>query len=351
MSGVSDNKVTIDIVAENSQLKARLAETEAALKKIQEPTSENEDGFFTGLKKGIHGIKQYTGALFGAIGVATAFYSIGRKIRDVLNLDQSKFVDVMERINSIDYSNAVAELAKFNNELKDLQNLQNLSDELGPVESVIALFKEDFRNLPERITAIAAATDSLRAKIASDNRKAEEITAKESKEAEKRRIQDNAVEILRLRAQSLDEVDQLEAERAAARVKRERQIQESANGGASQRELRSLREVQGAEEESFRKRIERARQEKEESQAKYEEEQALQLETIRERLHDEEMRRIEEQNRAREESLKRQLEIVKQIQDAQSAGFSLSGTYASAGAASAAFDGLAARTGRGNGRR
>ncbi len=103
---MADDRVIFSIEAENAQLKAALAETQAELDKVK-TTAEKVDDSGLGFKKSLSAVKSWIASVTSAIGVATTFYLVGQKINETLTSaftsgteKAQDFVDALDIANS-----------------------------------------------------------------------------------------------------------------------------------------------------------------------------------------------------------------------------------------------------------
>jgi hypothetical protein len=132
MAGPSDNlgRAVIQLTAENRQLKAKLAESEASLRAYGDTAvrqnSRVQASFgatTTGIKSSIRAVTSFVGALGAAVGTATLMFRLGQHIGTAFESSASK---IDRAIDSIDMSEATKTLADYEARLEAVnQRLDN----------------------------------------------------------------------------------------------------------------------------------------------------------------------------------------------------------------------------------
>lgn len=172
---MADDRVIIEIKAENDQLKAKLAESQAEIDKLKaKGIAADESGL--GFRKSVSAVRQWIGSVTAAIGVATTFFVLGQKIRDVYD---ELFTSGAEKARKFSEALMTTEpterLKKYSDEIDVLQSrLAASSESIG--RRFLNIFSGNTTDaLTERIAALekrrAEAQNQLTAKRNADERK------------------------------------------------------------------------------------------------------------------------------------------------------------------------------------
>lgn len=132
MSQFGSNKVETIFTTDTTQVAPAV---DAASRKVDEFKNKGEkggEGFAQGIKKSIGAVTSFIGAMTAAVGVATTFFILGTKIRDVYD---HFFTSATEKaakfVAAIDATEAKSSLAKIEAEILQLQGRLGKSLEIG----------------------------------------------------------------------------------------------------------------------------------------------------------------------------------------------------------------------------
>jgi len=239
---LADDRVLFTIEAENQQLKAKLAETEAELNKLKTTAASvsadmtkgmdataastaKAAGGFGELAKGIRGsisqVTAFVGSMTAALGVVTAFYTIGQKLSDLLpRLFAGSGGPAKEFVESLDLTDSKKSLELVRKEMEQLQNRKqkilsggSLNLGLGADQTELDSIERQLRILEPRQKNLAGAVNApvLRA------REAKRIELEAAREADKlRKDLENAASEGKRRAEEAQDAQR--AEEAFARI-------------------------------------------------------------------------------------------------------------------------------------
>jgi len=157
---LADDRVIFEIRAENDQLKSKLAESQTELDKLK-AKAEAADASGLGFRQSVSAVKQWIGSVTAAIGVATTFFLLGQKIRDVYD---ELFTSGAEKARKFSEALMTTE---------PTERLKKYSDEIDVLQSRLAASSE---NVGRRLLNIFSGntTDSLLLRVSELEKKRSE---------------------------------------------------------------------------------------------------------------------------------------------------------------------------------
>lgn len=319
MSQMNVGRATIEIVAENEDLKRKLAESEAQIAKLESGNTKFATNFVDGIKKSIAAVTSFIASLTAALGIAKLFYEIGEKIGLVF---ASAFDTAANKAKKFSDSILEADTQKrYDIILKKIEETTIALDKARESESsYLFMTKELIQGL--LLGRSSSVVDDIQEELA-----ALQNSAKDERET-----------LASIRKRAHDE--------AMARIEQQRAAAIKAVNDRWEEDLRLFFEnekaKEEAEEEALREEYARAVDD-EMRHREWLKEQA-------EKAHQEELDRIAEREKATMDSLKKIADEMARIRREQESGFGL-GNIIFAGTGNPARDAmLRARIGRGNGR-
>lgn len=314
---MAEGRATISFVAENTDLKAKTAESEAVLGKFKSAAggAGGSIGRMASSAKAAAGaFTSVIGAVGGVIAAFTAAKAIGEKLNEVFESGQrraEKFIATLDMSDSTKALSNAETLAKRRLELEEqlaqtsFENVWNQARSNDALKNELTIIQRQEKSLRAQAT-----TQQQRARDAEKQRLAEEAAAKAAEDAatiERERLEiarqraAQEAEIASTRAEADLAMAQAQGEEEAARVAHLQQIAKIEADAAKSRnldEIIAFTDLVIAKEEIYRKAMEKRA---EEARKRIEEEKAAAIKAAEEEAKAKSEARIKAARRERDE--------------------------------------------------
>jgi len=215
VSQFGGNEVKTVFTVDSSEVAPKVDAAQAKVEGFKRSAEEGGEAVAGGFKKSISAVTSFIGSLTAAVGVATLFYNIGQKIRDVyFELFASGSVKAKEFVDSINSIDAKKNIESIESEISRLQ--QRLDKALrfeGDKDATLftKLLFGDPKDLEEQIAKLTQAANAFRQQQEAQRKRQKEAEEELGREKERQADLQQALD-----ERAADNQEKRARERAAA---------------------------------------------------------------------------------------------------------------------------------------